>query len=73
MPEMDGFTLLKKLQEEIITRNIPVILITSLSSVEDEQHGLTLGAVDYITKPFLPEELLLRIRAVLKGHTISMM
>ena len=54
MPEMDGFTLLKKLQEEIITRNIPVILITSLSSVEDEQHGLTLGAVDYITKPFHP-------------------
>lgn len=52
MPGMDGFTLLKKLQEEIITQSIPVILITSLSAVEDEQHGLVLGAVDYITKPF---------------------
>ena len=46
MPGMDGFTLLKKLQEEIITQSIPVILITSLSDVEHEQRGLVLGAVD---------------------------
>ena len=52
MPGMDGFTLLKKLQEELITQSIPVILITSLSDVANEQHGLILGAVDYITKPF---------------------
>ncbi|MDE6838260.1 MAG: diguanylate cyclase [Acutalibacter sp.] len=54
MPGMDGFTLLKKLQEEIITQSVPVILITSLSGVADEQRGLILGAVDYITKPFNP-------------------
>ncbi len=54
MPGMDGFTLLKKLQEQIITQNVPVILITSLSDVENEQRGLILGAVDYITKPFKP-------------------
>ncbi|MBD5550701.1 MAG: diguanylate cyclase [Lachnospiraceae bacterium] len=54
MPGMDGFTLLKKLQEEIITQSVPVILITSLSDVQNEQYGLTLGAVDYITKPFHP-------------------
>ena len=52
MPGMDGFTLLKKLQEEIITQSIPVILITSLSDAASEQRGLVLGAVDYITKPF---------------------
>ena len=52
MPGMDGFTLLKKLQEEIITQSIPVILITSLSDVQNEQKGLIIGAVDYITKPF---------------------
>ena len=52
MPGMDGFTLLKKLQEEVITRNVPVILITTLSDVENEQRGLLLGAVDYIAKPF---------------------
>lgn len=54
MPEMDGFTLLKKLQEEIITQSVPVILITSLSDAVNEQHGLVLGAVDYITKPYIP-------------------
>ena len=54
MPGMDGFTLLKKLQEEIITQNVPVILITSLADVQNEQTGLVLGAVDYITKPFHP-------------------
>lgn len=54
MPEMDGFTLLKKLQEEIATRHVPVILITSLADVVNEQRGLVLGAVDYITKPFHP-------------------
>ncbi|MDE7014316.1 MAG: diguanylate cyclase [Kineothrix sp.] len=54
MPGMDGFTLLKKLQEEIITQSVPVILITSLSDIQDEQRGLMLGAVDYITKPFHP-------------------
>lgn len=54
MPGMDGFMLLKKLQEEDATRRIPVILITSLANIEQEQHGLTLGAVDYIVKPFHP-------------------
>ena len=52
MPGMDGFTLLKKLQEEIITQSVPVILITSLTDIENEQYGLILGAVDYVTKPF---------------------
>ncbi len=54
MPGMDGFTLLKKLQEEIITQSVPVILVTSLADIEHEQRGLVLGAVDYITKPFHP-------------------
>ncbi|MDE7262097.1 MAG: diguanylate cyclase [Oscillospiraceae bacterium] len=54
MPGMDGFMLLKKLQEEVFTRHLPVILITSLADTENEQRGLTLGAVDYIAKPFRP-------------------
>ncbi len=54
MPGMDGFMLLKKLQEEDMTRHIPVILITSLADIQNEQRGLMLGAVDYITKPFHP-------------------
>ena len=71
MPGMDGFTLLKKLQEEIITQSIPVILITSLSDVESEQHGLILGAVDYIVKPFSLVELEARIQAHLRREVRS--
>ena len=54
MPDMDGFTLLKLLQEQFITHHLPVILITSLGDIQNEQRGLTLGAVDYIVKPFHP-------------------
>lgn len=54
MPDVDGFMLLKELQETFITKNIPVILITSLSDIQSEEKGLVLGAVDYITKPFHP-------------------
>lgn len=54
MPGMDGFTLLKKLQEEVIIQGVPVIMISSLNDVEHEVMGFTLGAVDYITKPFSP-------------------
>lgn len=66
MPGMDGFTLLNKLQEEIITQSVPVILITSLSDAENEQRGLVLGAVDYITKPFNPMVVKARVRTHIK-------
>lgn len=64
MPGMDGFTLLKKLQEEIVTQSVPVIMITSLADIEHEQLGLTLGAVDYISKPYSP----LIVRARVNTH-----
>ena len=54
MPEMDGFVLLQELKATDLTKHIPVILLTSLSDVQYEEHGLLLGAVDYITKPFNP-------------------
>ena len=54
MPHMDGFVLLRELQEDITTKFIPVILITSLTDMLNEQKGLVMGAVDYITKPFKP-------------------
>ena len=52
MPEMSGFEVIAKLKEDEGTANIPVIFITGLTSVEDEEKGFLLGAVDYITKPF---------------------
>jgi diguanylate cyclase (GGDEF)-like protein len=52
MPDMTGFEVITKLKESDVTSMIPVIFITGLSSIEDEEKGFFLGAVDYITKPF---------------------
>lgn len=52
MPEMDGFEVLSIMKEDDVTRDIPIIFITGLNSVNDEERGFFLGAVDYITKPF---------------------
>ena len=54
MPDMDGFSLLRELQESDVTKYLPVILITSLADIQNEERGLTMGAVDYIAKPFSP-------------------
>ena len=60
MPEMDGYEVLKVLKSKAETAHIPVIFLTAKSDAESEYIGLSLGAVDYITKPFVP--LLLRKR-----------
>ena len=62
MPEMDGYEVCKRLKADEATRQIPVIFVTALSDAEDEAKGLTLGAVDYITKPFNPELIRARVR-----------
>ena len=54
MPEMGGHEVIKILKNDDQTKNIPVIFVTSLNSTDDEERGLLLGAVDYITKPFSP-------------------
>jgi diguanylate cyclase (GGDEF)-like protein len=54
MPEMSGFQLIRKLKNDSATRSIPVVFITALNSIRKEEKGLKLGAVDYITKPFMP-------------------
>ncbi len=51
MPEMDGFETCRRLKENPITRNIPVIFVTARGEIDDESMGFTCGAVDYITKP----------------------
>jgi DNA-binding response OmpR family regulator len=64
LPKKDGFTLTKEIRKENDT--IPIILLTAKSMQEDKIEGLKLGADDYITKPFSSEELLLRIKLILK-------
>ena len=62
MPEMDGYEVLTKLKNTEETRNIPVIIIIGLYSSEDEEKGLLLNAMDFISKPFHPPIVRLRIR-----------
>lgn len=64
MPEMDGFTLAKKIRK--IDKDIPILFLTAKSMQEDRIQGFELGADDYLTKPFSMEELLLRIKAILR-------
>ncbi len=66
MPEMDGYETCKKLKEDPSTKNIPILFMTALSETVDKIKGFELGAVDYITKPFEPEELLKRIETHLE-------
>lgn len=66
MPEMDGLTVLRRLRSAPVTANVPVILLTAKALAEDRVHGLDLGADDYITKPFDVEELMARVRSVLR-------
>jgi|GEM_PF-317810 len=61
MPEINGYETLKRLKDSKKTTDIPVIFITGLRDTEDEKKGLALGAVDYITKPFSPGIVKLRI------------
>ncbi|MFK5971479.1 MAG: response regulator [Candidatus Marithrix sp.] len=62
MPKMSGFEVCKRLKDNPKTENIPVIFITALTEAEDKIKGFELGAVDYITKPFQKEEVLVRIK-----------
>lgn len=64
MPEMDGFTLAEKVKDA--QQDIPLIFLTAKSLKEDIVRGLKIGADDYITKPFDPEVLILRINNILK-------
>jgi putative two-component system response regulator len=63
---MSGYEVLVHLRDSLVTRDIPVIFTTAMSATEDEQHGLTLGAVDYITKPLRPAIVLARVHTHLE-------
>ena len=64
MPKMDGFTLAKKIIE--LNPEIPFLFLTARKTKEDKLKGLKLGADDYIAKPFEAEELILRLKNILK-------
>jgi len=67
LPGMDGLEVCKALQRDALTSQIPIVMLTGRSTEMDRVVGLELGARDYVTKPFSPRELALRIRNIL-GH-----
>ena len=71
MPEIDGFVFCSMLKKKANTRDIPIIFITALNSVEDKVKGFQVGAVDYIEKPFEVEEVTMRINTHLKMYKMQ--
>ena len=67
MPEMDGYEVLARLRKHPATVDIPVIFVTVLNDADDEEHGLALGAADYIAKPIKPAVVLARVRSQLEN------
>lgn len=70
MPEMDGFETCCQLKTNPATQTIPIIFMTALLDPIDRVQGLSLGAVDYITKPIQQEEVLARIQVHLRLHRL---
>ena len=66
MPDMDGYEVMRRLREIPSMADIPVIFLTALNSVEEEQKGLDLGAADYIAKPISPPVVLARVQSHLE-------
>ncbi|HKW22831.1 MAG TPA: response regulator, partial [Ktedonobacterales bacterium] len=68
MPQLDGFTVLMRVRE---FSSVPIIMVTARGQDQDKIHGLDLGADDYLAKPFSVEELLARVRSVLRRSQFS--
>ncbi len=66
LPGMDGWQVFRTLRTDARTRTIPVLMLSARSQPHDRINGLEMGADDYLTKPFSPRELVLRIRAILR-------
>jgi DNA-binding response OmpR family regulator len=66
LPEMNGFELCRRLRQESATRRLPILMLTARTSESDKVLGLTLGADDYVTKPFSLRELEARLHALLR-------
>ncbi len=71
LPEVDGLEVCKTLRREPDTAGIPIIMLTAKAGEIDRVLGLELGADDYVTKPFSPRELVLRVKALLRRRTPS--
>ena len=66
MPNVDGYTVAQRVRQNETTKNIPILMLTALSDIEDKGRGFSIGIDDYLVKPFDMEELKMRVKAILK-------
>ena len=66
MPDVDGFTVAQRIRKNEETKDIPILMLTALSQLNDKVNGFNIGVDDYLVKPFEMEELKVRVRALLK-------
>jgi sigma-B regulation protein RsbU (phosphoserine phosphatase) len=71
MPGIDGFEVCRRLKDNPDTANIPVIFLSALTDTKDKVQGLQLGAVDYVSKPFQPDEVIARVNTHLTIHRLK--
>jgi DNA-binding response OmpR family regulator len=69
MPKLDGYQLVGQLRNLPATRDLPIIVLTAKGTLDDKVQGFDAGADDYLVKPFEPQELLVRLRAMLRRRT----
>ena len=71
MPEVDGYTVAQRIRQNESTKDIPILMLTALSQLNDKVKGFDIGVDDYLVKPFEMDELKVRVRALLKrSHKI---
>jgi CheY-like chemotaxis protein len=71
MPKMTGYEACRQLKESAETRDIPIVFLSAKGQESEIQKGLTAGAVQYILKPFAPDELVREVRSLLKRFKVS--
>ena len=70
LPGMDGKDVCRALKSNPLTQSIPILMLTAKAEEMDRVIGLELGADDYVTKPFSPRELVLRVKAILRRKEV---
>ncbi len=71
MPGIDGYEVCRQLKADALTHDIPIIFLSALGDTKDKVMGLDLGAVDYVTKPFQPDEVIARVNTHLTIHRLK--
>lgn len=72
LPDINGDEICKKIREDNLLMNLPILMLTGKGEVEDKVKGLEAGADDYMTKPFLPQELIARIRMLIRRSSLNL-